>query len=143
MIINALEDKPLPVYGDGMNIRDWIYVIDHCRGIDLALRHGKSGEVYNIGGIHDVPNLEVVRLILNILNKPESLIHFVTDRPGHDRRYAIDASKSQKELGWKPQFDFETALQATVDWYLANRSWWERIRSGDYEKYYELMYGNR
>lgn len=143
MIINALENKPLPVYGDGMQIRDWIYVLDHCRGLDMVLRHGKAGEVYNIGGMHDVPNLEVVRFILKMLKKPESLIRFVKDRPGHDRRYAIDAEKIQKELGWEPQFDFETALQTTVDWYLAHRQWWERIRSGDYQAYYQTMYGNR
>ena len=143
MIINALEGKPLPIYGDGMQVRDWIYVVDHCQGIDMALRQAKKGEVYNIGGTHDVPNLDVVRLILKILNKPESLIQFVKDRPGHDRRYAIDASKIHKELGWKPQFDFETAIQTTIDWYVTHRTWWERIRSGDYEKYYEIMYGNR
>lgn len=143
MIANALENKPLPVYGDGMQVRDWIYVLDHCRGVELALRAGKPGAVYNIGGIHDVPNLDVVRLILKILKKPESLIRFVKDRPGHDRRYAIDSARIRKELGWKPKFDFETALKMTVDWYLAHRSWWERIRSGDYQKYYETMYGNR
>lgn len=143
MIINALENKPLPVYGDGMQIRDWIYVLDHCRGLDMVLRHGKAGEVYNIGGMHDVPNLEVIRFILKMLKKPESLIQFVKDRPGHDRRYAIDAGKLQKQLGWETQFDFETALKATVDWYLAQRQWWERIRSGDYQAYYQAMYGNR
>ncbi|MDP2989636.1 MAG: dTDP-glucose 4,6-dehydratase, partial [Kiritimatiellota bacterium] len=143
MIANALENKPLPVYGDGRQVRDWIYVHDHCRGIDCVLRKGKTGEVYNIGGMHDVPNLEVVRLILKLLNKPPSLIQHVTDRPGHDRRYAIDSTKIETELGWRRQFDFETALKATVDWYLQNRDWWERIRSGEYQKYYAAMYGNR
>ncbi len=143
IIINALENKPLPVYGDGMNIRDWIYVIDHCRGLDMVLRHGKAGEVYNIGGLHDVPNLEVIHYILKRLEKPESLIQFVKDRPGHDRRYAIDADKIRKELGWEPLFSFETALDATVDWYLAHRQWYERIRRGEYKTYYRTMYENR
>jgi len=143
MIANALENKPLPVYGDGRQVRDWIYVRDHCRGIDCVLRQGKAGEVYNIGGMHDVPNLEVVRLILKLLNKPPSLIQHVTDRPGHDRRYAIDSTKIETELGWRRQFDFETALKATVDWYLQNRTWWERIRSGEYQIYYAAMYGKR
>lgn len=143
MIANALEDKPLPVYGDGMQVRDWIYVRDHCRGLDGALRRGRAGDVYNLGGQHDVPNLEVVRLILNILNKPDTLIRYVQDRPGHDRRYAIDCGKAQRELGWKPEHDFESALRATVDWYLTHRSWWERIRSGAYQHYYETLYGGR
>jgi dTDP-glucose 4,6-dehydratase len=143
MISNALEDKPLPVYGDGMQVRDWIYVMDHCRGVELALRKGKAGRVYNIGGLHDVPNLEVIKLILGVLGKSESLIKFVKDRPGHDRRYAIDSSRSRNELGWIPKHDFETALRATVDWYLANRQWWERIRSGEYRNYYQTMYGDR
>ena len=142
-IANALENKPLPVYGDGRQVRDWIYVHDHCRGIDCVLHQGKAGEVYNIGGMHDVPNLEVVRLILKLLNKPPSLIQHVTDRPGHDRRYAIDSTKIETELGWRRQFDFETALRATVDWYLQHRAWWERIRNGAYRKYYETIYGNR
>jgi dTDP-glucose 4,6-dehydratase len=143
MIANALENKPLPVYGDGRQVRDWIYVRDHCRGVDCVLRRGKAGEVYNIGGMHDIPNLEVVRLILKLVNKPESLIRHVKDRPGHDRRYAIDSAKIETELGWRRQFDFETALKATVDWYLQNRAWWERILSGEYRKYYAAMYGNR
>ena len=137
MIINALEEKPLPVYGDGMQIRDWIYVLDHCRALEMVLRHGKPGEVYNIGATHDVPNLDVIRLILKFLKKPESLIQFVQDRPGHDRRYAMDASKIQSELGWKPQSDFEPALRLTVEWYRSHRKWWQDIRSGDYQKYYE------
>lgn len=143
MIANALEDKPLPVYGDGRQVRDWIYVEDHCRGVDAVLRRGKTGEIYNIGGSHDVANLEVVRQILAILKKPESLIRYVKDRPGHDRRYAMDAAKISRELGWKPRLDFGAALQQTVAWYLEHRSWWERIRSGEYQKYYAAMYGNR
>lgn len=141
MIANAMEDKPLPVYGDGLQVRDWIYVRDHCRGVDVVLRRGKPGEIYNIGGLHDVPNLEVIRLLLKLLNKPESLIQYVNDRPGHDRRYAMDTAKIKNELGWEPEFDFETALRQTVDWYLANRSWWERVRSGAYQDYYRKMYG--
>jgi dTDP-glucose 4,6-dehydratase len=143
MIANALEDKPLPVYGDGRQVRDWIYVEDHCRGVDTVLRKGKTGEIYNIGGGHDVTNMEVVRQILAILRKPESLIKYVKDRPGHDRRYAMDAAKIERELGWKPRSDFDSALRKTVAWYLAHRSWWERIRSGEYQKYYAAMYGNR
>lgn len=141
MIANALEDKPLPVYGDGLQVRDWIYVQDHCRGVDEVLRRGRTGEVYNIGGSHDVPNIEVVRTILKLLGKPESLIQHVKDRPGHDRRYAMDTAKIGKELGWKPQFDFAAGLKKTVEWYLANRAWWERVRSGAYQDYYRKMYG--
>ena len=143
MIANALEDKPLPVYGDGMQVRDWIFVEDHCRAVDLVLRKGRAGEVYNIGAMHDVPNLDVVRLILKHLDKPESLIKFVKDRPGHDRRYAIDACKIHEELGWKPAHPFAQALKTTIDWYLSNRQWWERIRSGEYRNYYQRMYANR
>ncbi len=143
MISNALENKPLPVYGDGMQVRDWIYVMDHCKGVELALRKGSAGRVYNIGGVHDVPNMDVIRLLLKILGKPESLIKFVKDRPGHDRRYAIDSSLSRKALGWTPKHDFETALKMTVEWYLANRQWWERIRSGEYQAYYKKMYADR
>jgi dTDP-glucose 4,6-dehydratase len=143
MIANAIENKPLPVYGDGLQVRDWIYVRDHCRGVDLVLRHGRAGEIYNIGGQHDVPNLEVIRLLLKLLGKPEALIQHVKDRPGHDRRYAMDATKIKTELGWKPEFDFETALRQTVDWYLANRSWWERVRSGAYQDYYRRIYGSK
>ncbi len=143
MIANALEDKPLPVYGDGMQVRDWIFVEDHCRAVDLVLRKGRAGEVYNIGAMHDVPNLDVVRLILRHLGKPESLIKFVNDRPGHDRRYAIDARKIRGELGWTPAYSFDQALKTTIEWYLANRQWWERIRSGEYRSYYQRMYANR
>lgn len=140
MIANALEDKPLPVYGDGMQVRDWIYAEDHCRGIDRVLRKGKTGEVYNIGGLHDVPNLEVVRQILKLLGKPENLIRHVADRPGHDRRYAVDTTKISTELGWAPLYNFEDGLRRTVQWYLDNRDWWERIRTGEYRNYYEQIY---
>jgi len=143
MIANAMEDKKLPVYGDGLQVRDWIYVRDHCRGIDLVLRNGKPGEAYNLGGSHDVPNLEVIRMLLKLLDKPESLIQYVNDRPGHDRRYAMDTTKIETELGWKPEFDFETALRLTVEWYLANRSWWERVRNGAYQDYYRRIYSKR
>ena len=143
MIANALEDKPLPVYGDGMQVRDWIYVKDHNLAVDLIMRKGQAGMVYNIGAMHDVPNLDVVRAILRHLNKPESLIRFVTDRPGHDRRYAMDAALLRETLGWSPAFSFSDALHGTIEWYLANRTWWERIRSGEYQDYYKKMYANR
>lgn len=143
MIANAMEDKPLPVYGDGLQVRDWIYVRDHCRGVDLVLRKGRPSEVYNIGGRHDVPNLEVIRLLLKLLNKPETLIKYVNDRPGHDRRYAMDTAKIETELGWRPAFSFEQALRLTVDWYLANRTWWERVRNGDYQNYYRQVYNRK
>ena len=143
MIANCLEDKELPVYGDGMHVRDWIYVEDHCSGIDAALRKGVAGEVYNIGGNYDVPNLEIVKTILRVLDRPESLIRFVKDRPGHDRRYAIDSSKIEDQLGWKPSHTFEDAMRSTVDWYLGNRDWIDHTRSGEYQTYYERMYGNR
>ena len=131
MILNALEDKPLPVYGDGKNVRDWLYVEDHCRAIELILENGRVGEVYNVGGHHEKQNIEVVKTILHALGKSEELIAFVKDRPGHDRRYAIDPSKIHRELGWLPQTSFEDGIQTTVEWYLQNRSWWEHIRSGD------------
>ncbi len=143
VIVNALNDKPIPVYGDGMNVRDWLFVEDHCSAIDTVLHKGKVGEVYNIGGNNEMPNIEIVRRILAYLHKPESLIKFVTDRPGHDRRYAIDSTKIQRDLGWKPADTFETALPRTIQWYLNNRAWWERILSGDYQKYYELQYEKR
>ena len=143
MIANALEDKPLPVYGDGMHVRDWIYVLDHCSAIDAVLRKGKAGEVYNIGSMNDVPNLHVVKQILATLNKPESLIQFVKDRPGHDRRYAMDAVKIQRELGWKPAHSFDEGLKLTVDWYLGHKPWLDRVRSGEYSKYYEKLYAGR
>jgi dTDP-glucose 4,6-dehydratase len=140
MISNALEDKPLPVYGDGLNVRDWLHVKDHCRGIDAVFHHGTPGEVYNIGGHNEHSNIEIVKLILKTLGKPESLIQYVKDRPGHDRRYAIDASKIQKELGWEPSITFEVGIQETIQWYLEHRSWWERIKSGEYRQYYQKMY---
>jgi dTDP-glucose 4,6-dehydratase len=141
MIANALEDKALPVYGDGMNVRDWIYVEDHCEAVWTAFLHGVDGEVYNAGGASEKPNIDVVKTLLRILNKPESLITFVKDRPGHDRRYAIDFTKIQSTLGWKPRHSFDEGLQKTVDWYLANKQWLERVRSGAYMDYYRQQYG--
>ena len=143
MIANALEGKELPVYGEGKNVRDWLYVEDHCKAIDMILENGRIGEVYNIGGHNERTNLDVVKTVLKILGKNESLIKFVKDRPGHDMRYAIDPTKIKNELGWYPETKFEDGIKKTVDWYLNNRSWWENIRSGDYMKYYEKMYGNR
>ncbi|MBI3587150.1 MAG: dTDP-glucose 4,6-dehydratase [Ignavibacteriales bacterium] len=143
MIANALSDKPLPVYGDGMNVRDWIHVADHCTAIDAVLHHGAIGQVYNIGGNSERANLDLVKLILHHLAKPESLITFVKDRPGHDRRYAIDSSKIQKELGWKPQYSFEQGLKETIGWYQKHQSWWKRILSGEYQQYYKKMYEGR
>ncbi len=143
MISNALEDEPLPVYGDGLNIRDWLHVYDHCTAIDLVLHDGKSGEVYNIGGNNEKQNIEIVKLILKELGKSESLIKYVKDRPGHDRRYAIDSTKIQEELGWKPEYTFETGISETIKWYLENKEWWKRIKSGEYMAYYEKMYANR
>lgn len=143
MIINALADKPLPVYGSGENVRDWLYVEDHCAAIDLIIRKGKVGEVYNIGGHNERRNIDVVKIILQALKKPESLIQHVADRKGHDRRYAIDPAKIHKELGWLPATKFEDGIQKTIQWYLDNRSWWENIVSGDYQNYYEKMYGGR
>ena len=143
MISNAMEDRELPVYGDGLNIRDWIYVEDHCRALDVILHRGKSGQIYNIGGASERTNLEVVRTILEVLGKPESLIRFVTDRPGHDRRYAMDFSKLKKELGWQPQVTFEEGIKRTVTWYVEHQAWWQRIKTGEYMEYYERMYGNR
>ncbi|MFA3784103.1 dTDP-glucose 4,6-dehydratase [Melioribacteraceae bacterium 4301-Me] len=143
MIINAINDKKLPVYGDGLNVRDWIYVLDHNRAIETVLDHGKNGEIYNIGASNEKRNIDIVKLILDKLQKPESLIEFVKDRPGHDRRYAIDSTKIKSELGWKPIFAFEDAIFETIDWYIKNKSWWERIISGDYKKYYKTLYENR
>ncbi len=141
MIANALEDRQLPVYGDGKNVRDWLYVTDHCEAIDRVLRAGTPGEVYNIGGNNEMENIAIVRLLLEKLGKDESLITYVTDRPGHDRRYAIDASRMEKELGWTPAHRFEDGIASTVDWYLENRSWWEAVRAGTYRDYYDRMYG--
>jgi dTDP-glucose 4,6-dehydratase len=143
MIANALNDKPLPVYGNGMNVRDWLYVGDHCAALDCVLHNGACGEVYNIGGNNEKPNIEIVKLILNVLGKSESLITYVKDRPGHDLRYAIDAGKMQRELGWAPAYTFENGMKQTIQWYLENRQWWERILSGDYQKYFETMYAGR
>lgn len=143
MISNALEDKELPVYGDGMNVRDWLYVDDHCRAIDMVLHHGKSGEVYNVGGHNEKANIEIVKLILKELRKPESLIKYVKDRPGHDRRYAIDATKIKDELGWEPKVMFDEGIVKTIKWYLDNLDWTEKIRSGEYKEYYEKMYKGR
>lgn len=142
-ITNALEDKPLPVYGKGINVRDWLYVEDHCKAIDLIIHSGRVGEVYNVGGHNEMSNIDIVKMICKELGKPESLITFVTDRKGHDMRYAIDPTKIHNELGWLPETKFEDGLKKTVRWYLDNRDWWEEIRNGDYTDYYEKMYGNR
>ena len=141
MIANAREDRPLPVYGDGMNVRDWLYVVDHCEAILAVLERGVPGEVYNIGGNNEYPNIDIVRRVLSELGKPESLITYVKDRPGHDRRYAIDASKLERELGWSPRFEFETALPLTVAWYLSQDEWLQGVRSGAYQDYYARQYG--
>lgn len=143
MIANALYDKPLPVYGKGENVRDWLYVEDHCSAIDRIIHKGREGEVYNIGGHNERSNLEVVKTILRHLNKPESLICFVTDRPGHDLRYAIDPTKIHRELGWLPATSFDDGIKKTIKWYLDNKAWWEHIINGEYKDYYERMYGNR
>lgn len=143
MISRALADEELPVYGKGENVRDWLYVTDHCTAIDLILRKGKIGEIYNVGGHNERTNLEVVKTILKALNKPESLIRFVKDRPGHDRRYAIDPSKLENELGWKPEYTFDTGIQKTIQWYLDNEEWWKNILNGEYMNYFEKQYGNR
>ena len=143
IIANALEGKELPVYGEGKNVRDWLYVKDHCKAIDLILENGRLGEVYNIGGHNERTNLEVVKTVLKILGKSESLIKFVKDRPGHDMRYAIDPTKIRNELGWYPETTFEEGIEKTVKWYLENRQWWENIINGDYVKYYERMYKDR
>lgn len=143
MIANALNDKELPVYSKGENVRDWLYVKDHCIAIDLIVRKGTVGEVYNVGGHNEKTNLEVVKIILKELGKSEDLIKFVADRPGHDRRYAIDPTKIGNELGWEPTTLFDEGIKKTIGWYLDNRSWWENIISGEYQNYYEKMYGNR
>ncbi|MBR0409756.1 MAG: dTDP-glucose 4,6-dehydratase [Eubacterium sp.] len=143
MIANALADKPLPVYGEGLNVRDWLYVEDHCRAIDLIIRQGKVGEVYNIGGHNEMKNIDIVKIICAALDKPESLITHVTDRKGHDMRYAIDPAKIHAELGWLPETMFKDGIQKTIRWYLDHKEWWERIISGEYQNYYEAMYGDR
>lgn len=143
MIANALADKALPVYGEGLNVRDWLYVEDHCAAIDLILEKGKVGNVYNIGGHNEMKNIDIVKIILKALDKPESLITHVTDRKGHDMRYAIDPTFIHNELGWLPATKFEDGIQKTIRWYLENKPWWENIISGDYQNYYQKMYGNR
>lgn len=140
MISNALENRELPVYGDGKNIRDWLHVYDHCTAIDLVLHEGRPGEVFNIGGNNEKQNIEIVRLILNELGKDESLIRFVKDRLGHDRRYAIDSTKIQEELGWRPKYTFETGIKETIKWYLDNQDWISQVKSGEYQEYYRKMY---
>ncbi|MGI8960377.1 MAG: dTDP-glucose 4,6-dehydratase [Bryobacteraceae bacterium] len=143
MISNALEDKPLPVYGDGQQIRDWLYVEDHCRAIFAVLERGEPGEIYNIGGNCSLPNIEVVQRILSASNKPQALIKRVADRPGHDRRYALTNGKLTRQTGWRPQMDFERGLTATIQWYRTNQDWVQRIKSGEYRHFYELNYANR
>ncbi|NIK78366.1 dTDP-glucose 4,6-dehydratase [Paenibacillus castaneae] len=143
MIQNALQDKPLPVYGDGLNVRDWLYVEDHCSAIDLVLHKGVNGEVYNVGGRNERNNLQVVRTILEELGKPESLISYVKDRLGHDRRYAIDADKIRNELGWQPKFNYEDGIKETIRWYLSNTEWMEQVASGSYQQYYDIQYKDR
>ncbi|PES17452.1 MULTISPECIES: dTDP-glucose 4,6-dehydratase [Bacillus cereus group] len=143
MIINALNDKQLPVYGDGLNVRDWLHVEDHCQAIDLVLHKGENGEVYNVGGNNERTNIEIVKTILKALDKPESLIKYVTDRPGHDRRYAIDATKLREELGWSPKYNFDTGIEQTIKWYLENQDWWKNIISGEYQEYFKNQYANR
>ena len=143
MIANALNDKPLPVYGEGKNVRDWLYVEDHCKAIDLIVRKGRVGEIYNIGGHNEMANIDIVRLICRELGKPESLITYVGDRKGHDMRYAIDPAKIHRDLGWLPETKFADGIRKTIRWYLENREWWEEIVSGEYQEYYRKMYGNR
>ncbi|MEN6616897.1 MAG: dTDP-glucose 4,6-dehydratase [Syntrophorhabdus sp.] len=143
IITNALADKELPVYGDGLNVRDWIHVEDHCAAIDLVMHKGKVGNVYNIGASNEKTNIEIVKLVLEILGKPESLIRYVTDRPGHDRRYAIDSGKITRELGYGPSVNFAEGMRSTVEWFVKNTGWWERIKTGAYLDYYEKMYGDR
>ena len=143
MINNALNDKPLPVYGDGKNVRDWLYVEDHCKAIDLILEHGKVGEVYNIGGHNEMANIDIVKLICKELGKSEKLIHYVTDRKGHDRRYAIDPAKIHSELGWLPETRFADGIVKTIHWYLKNEAWWKPIVTGEYLNYYQKMYGDK
>ncbi|RLC80847.1 MAG: dTDP-glucose 4,6-dehydratase [Chloroflexi bacterium] len=141
-ITNALDNLPLPLYGDGLNVRDWLYVIDHCEAIDLVLHRGQPGEIYNIGAGNELTNLELTRRILRLLNKPESLIHFVEDRPGHDRRYSLDCTKI-RALGWQPRHEFNSALEKTVQWYMENEWWWRKLKSGEYLEYYKKQYGER
>lgn len=143
MITKALHGEPLPVYGKGENVRDWLYVVDHCAAIDLVMRHGREGECYNIGGHNEYANIDVVKLILKHLNKPETLINYVTDRPGHDLRYAIDPAKIYRELGWQPETKFADGIKMTIDWYVANEDWWQPILNGEYREYYKKLYSGR
>lgn len=143
MIANALADKPLPVYGNGENVRDWLYVEDHCRAIDLIIHNGKVGEVYNVGGHNEKRNIDIVRIICQALGKPESLIVHVEDRKGHDRRYAIDPAKIHRELGWLPETKFEDGIKKTIKWYLEHKKWWQDIINGEYQEYYAKMYGSK
>ena len=142
MIVNALNDKMLPVYGNGENVRDWLYVEDHCKAIDLIIHKGRVGEIYNVGGHNERKNIDIVKTICRELGKPESLITFVPDRKGHDMRYAIDPTKIYNELGWTPETGFEEGIRYTIKWYLENRKWWEDIVSGEYMNYYKRKYGN-
>ena len=141
MIINSFKGKKLPVYGDGMNVRDWIYVVDHNAAVETVFENGKSGEVYNVGASTEMPNIKIVKLILNELGKSEDMIEYVKDRLGHDRRYAIDSTKIEIELGWSPKFNFEEAMSQTIKWFLTNKTWWERIITGEYQNYYQTQYG--
>lgn len=143
LISRALADEELPIYGTGENVRDWLHVADHCEAIDLIIHKGRVGEIYNIGGHNERSNLDVVKTILGVLKKPENPIKFVTDRPGHDRRYAIDPTKIETELGWKPKYNFDTGIQQTIEWYISNQEWWNNILSGEYSQYFNKMYGNR
>ncbi len=143
MISRALNNEKLPVYGEGKNVRDWLYVEDHCRAIDMIVRNGKDGEIYNVGGHEEKANIDIVKIILKKLDKPESLIEFVKDRPGHDLRYAMNPAKLEKELGWKPSVTFDEGIDKTIDWYLNNKPWWEHIISGEYKNYFDKMYGYR
>ena len=143
MIANCLAEKPLPVYGQGLNVRDWLYVEDHCKAIDLIIRKGKEGEVYNIGGHNEMANIDIVKLIIKELGKSEELITYVTDRKGHDMRYAIDPAKIHRKLGWLPETMFAEGIKKTIRWYLDNKEWWETIISGEYQNYYREMYENR
>jgi dTDP-glucose 4,6-dehydratase len=142
-VTNVLENKPVPVYGDGLNVRDWIYVEDHCRALDTVLQKGQPGQVYNIGANQEKTNLELIHRLLDVMGKPRDLITFVADRPGHDRRYALDSARITRELGWKPVYSFEKALAITVDWYIKNETWWRKIKSGEYAQYYDRMYSHR
>lgn len=143
MIANALADKPLPVYGEGLNVRDWLYVEDHCKAIDLILRNGTVGEVYNIGGHNEMKNIDIVKLICEYLGKSESLIEYVQDRKGHDMRYAIDPTKIHNELSWLPETMFKDGIRLTIQWYLDHKEWWENIVNGEYQNYYKEMYGKK